>query len=560
MAALLSRDDGAFESCQLCGYEQGLLDELCERSKTTSTKLEQRSWIKIDVTRGRSAQECFRGLREACADTALPYRTVARWVKAFREGRDAVQDNLRTERPRVEDNTVQLLASLLDADRRWTVCVLAAEVGVYHKTVLHILQDILGSSRPKKVRPTQSAVNVMFIVVYDIDGVILHHAVSPRQTANADYCCRFLQHHLRPLAPLAMGDSGTPIVLTRLSPCDYDLFTKVKEPLRGTRCNIRDEFIHAIGRSIRNINEDGRADGVRRLPNIWQKSLRWAGHVACMGESRNAYRVLVGRPEGNRSLGRPRRRWEDNIKMDLREVGCDGRDWINLAQDRDRWRAYVRAAMNLRILHTIHCNIYDGTGLRTHLKVLLTPPTHTVLPPYHAPKPASETVLLRMLEWNSVPQVSSGKQTLKTRYSHTVKHSTVMAIHAYVRLLVENLMHYFHIRLHHSMEKKYVIRDYPTLPDLSYNPLPYSIGFVFVIRLRWAGHLALMGEFRNTYRVLGGRPEGKRRLGRPRLRWEDNIKMDLREMGHDNRDWINLAQDRDRLWAYVRAAMNLRVP
>ncbi|KAJ4449974.1 hypothetical protein ANN_01381 [Periplaneta americana] len=68
-----------------------------------------------------------------------------------------------------------------------------------------------------------------------------------------------------------------------------------------------------------------------------------------MGESRNAYRMLVGRPEGKRPLGRPRRRWEDNIKMDLREVGYDGRDWINLAQDRDQWRAYVRVAMNLQV-------------------------------------------------------------------------------------------------------------------------------------------------------------------------------------------------------------------
>ncbi|KAJ4426265.1 hypothetical protein ANN_27077 [Periplaneta americana] len=68
-----------------------------------------------------------------------------------------------------------------------------------------------------------------------------------------------------------------------------------------------------------------------------------------MGESRNAYRLLVGRSEGKRPLGRPRRRWEDNIKMDLREVGYDDRDWINLAQDRDQWRAYVRAAMNLRV-------------------------------------------------------------------------------------------------------------------------------------------------------------------------------------------------------------------
>ncbi|KAJ4446159.1 hypothetical protein ANN_12852 [Periplaneta americana] len=85
------------------------------------------------------------------------------------------------------------------------------------------------------------------------------------------------------------------------------------------------------------------------IRNIKSRRLRWAGHVAHMGESRNAYRVLVGRPEGRRPLGRPRRRWEDNIKMDLREVGYDDRDWINLAQNRDQWRAYVRAAMNLRV-------------------------------------------------------------------------------------------------------------------------------------------------------------------------------------------------------------------
>ncbi|KAJ4437409.1 hypothetical protein ANN_17553 [Periplaneta americana] len=84
------------------------------------------------------------------------------------------------------------------------------------------------------------------------------------------------------------------------------------------------------------------------IRNIQSRRLRWAKHVARMGESRNAYRVLVGRPEGKRPLGRQRRRWEDNIKMDLREVGYDDRDWIYLAQDRNRWRAYVRAAMNLR--------------------------------------------------------------------------------------------------------------------------------------------------------------------------------------------------------------------
>jgi hypothetical protein len=79
---------------------------------------------------------------------------------------------------------------------------------------------------------------------------------------------------------------------------------------------------------------------------IKSRRMRWAGHVARMGERRVAYRVLVGKPEGD--LERHRRRWEDNIKTDLREVGCGCVDWIGLAQDRDRWRVLVSAVMNLR--------------------------------------------------------------------------------------------------------------------------------------------------------------------------------------------------------------------
>jgi len=82
---------------------------------------------------------------------------------------------------------------------------------------------------------------------------------------------------------------------------------------------------------------------------IKSRRMRWAGHVARMGEDRGVYRVLVGKPEGRRPLGRPRRRWEDNIRMDLREVGCGYVDWMELAQDRDRWRALVSAVMNLRV-------------------------------------------------------------------------------------------------------------------------------------------------------------------------------------------------------------------
>jgi hypothetical protein len=78
--------------------------------------------------------------------------------------------------------------------------------------------------------------------------------------------------------------------------------------------------------------------------------MRWAGYVARTGEKRNVYRVLMGKPEGKRPLGRPRRRWEVGIRMDLRETGSGSVYWIQLAQDRDRWRAVVNTVMNLRVL------------------------------------------------------------------------------------------------------------------------------------------------------------------------------------------------------------------
>ena len=83
---------------------------------------------------------------------------------------------------------------------------------------------------------------------------------------------------------------------------------------------------------------------------IKSRRMRWAGHVARMGEEGGlVYMVLVGKPEGKRPLGRPRRRWVDNIRMDLQEVGCGYVDWIGLVQDRDRWRTLVSAVMNLRV-------------------------------------------------------------------------------------------------------------------------------------------------------------------------------------------------------------------
>jgi hypothetical protein len=82
---------------------------------------------------------------------------------------------------------------------------------------------------------------------------------------------------------------------------------------------------------------------------IKSRRMRWAGHVARMRKRRGVYGVLVGKPKGKRPLGRPRHRWEDNIKKELEEVGCGGMDWIELAQDRDRWRAFGNAVMDIRV-------------------------------------------------------------------------------------------------------------------------------------------------------------------------------------------------------------------
>jgi len=168
-----------------------------------------------------------------------------------------------------------------------------------------------GSPRPKKVRPTQSNVKAMFIVPYDNDGVILHHTVPRRQTVNAAYYCNFLLNHLCPALrrkqqhllatnPIILHDNArahTANVVTNLlrrwrweileppsysadmSPCDYDLFAKMKEPLRGIRYNTREAIIRAVGRSLLDSNRSGCADGVRCLPQIWQKVVHMGGRL-----------------------------------------------------------------------------------------------------------------------------------------------------------------------------------------------------------------------------------------------------------------------------------------
>jgi hypothetical protein len=118
-------------------------------------------------------------------------------------------------------------------------------------------------------------------------------------------------------------------------------------------------FENRVLRRIFGPKRDGVTGGWRKLHSLYSspsiiriiksRRMRWAGHVARMGEKRNVYRLLVGEPEGKRPLGRPRRRWVDNIKMDLLEIGLSVVDWIGLGQDRYRQRVLVTSIMNLRV-------------------------------------------------------------------------------------------------------------------------------------------------------------------------------------------------------------------
>jgi hypothetical protein len=116
------------------------------------------------------------------------------------------------------------------------------------------------------------------------------------------------------------------------------IFGPKKDEVTGEWRKLHNEELHNLYSS---------PDIIRQVKS---RRVRWAGHVARMGEERKVYKVLVGKPEGKRPLERPRHRWKNGIRMGLREIGIGGVDWIRLPQDRDRWRAVVSAVMNLCVL------------------------------------------------------------------------------------------------------------------------------------------------------------------------------------------------------------------
>ncbi|PNF16764.1 hypothetical protein B7P43_G00887 [Cryptotermes secundus] len=215
------------------------------------SKQEQRSWIKLECARGRTARQCHQGLQEACGESALPYRTVARWVKAFNEGRQNVADMRRPGRPSVREE-VYALSALLESDRRHTIRELARETGLAHTTVLHILKERLGMRK--------------------IASRWVPHDLTEMQ--------KWLRYDAAPVADLfdrwGWEVLYHPPYSPDLSPCDFDLIPKMKEPLHGIHFRTVPEILQAVDRSIRTTNTTGAAKGILRLPHCWQ----WVVHNA----------------------------------------------------------------------------------------------------------------------------------------------------------------------------------------------------------------------------------------------------------------------------------------
>ncbi|KAJ4436507.1 hypothetical protein ANN_16538 [Periplaneta americana] len=267
------------------------------------------------------------------------------------------------------------------------------------------------------------------------------------------------------------------------------------------------------------------------IRNIKSRCLRWAGHVARMGESRNAFRVHIS--------GRVLAALADGSVAIFRR-GSDGQWDLGSYHLVDLGRPHH----SIRCMVAVHGRVWCGYRNKIHV----LHPRSLQVEKLLSSSLLSKNLKVRIYKTVILPVVLCGCET----WTLTLRKEQRLRV-------FENKV----LRKIFGAKRDEVTGEWRKLHNTELHALYSSPDVIRNIKsrcLRWTGHVARMGESRNAYRVLVGRPEGKRPLGSPRRRWEDNIKVDLREVGYDDRDWINLAQDRDQWWAYVRAAMNLRVP
>ncbi|KAJ4440742.1 hypothetical protein ANN_08966 [Periplaneta americana] len=257
--------------------------------------------------------------------------------KVLRKIFGAKRDKVTGERRKLHNTELQALYSSPDKIRNIKSRRLRWAGHVWANPEMHIeCQQLLSPTDNSEINGGRSGVEIFGV---DVQRILLSRVQKKENFSSSATYSRLIYKHVKRI----YGCETWTLTLReeqRLRVFENKVLRKIfganRDEVTGEWRKLHNTELHALYSS---------PDVIR---NIKSRRLRWAGHVARMGESRNAYRVLVGRPEGKRPLGRSRRRWEDNIKMDLREMGYDDREWINLAQDRDRWRAYVRAAMNLR--------------------------------------------------------------------------------------------------------------------------------------------------------------------------------------------------------------------
>ena len=181
---------------------------------------------------------------EACVTNALPYRTVERWVKAFRSGRNETADLQRTGRPSNPKEQIDTLSSLLTIHRRWTVRELSLEVS--HQAVWRIMTSTFFAKHLH---------------------IVLHDNARCHVANNVTLLLRRWQWEILERPPYSPD----------MSPCDFDLFPKLKEPLRGHRFHDVSSVLHAVGRSVAHISNQHLATGLQCLPDFWQKVISIAG-------------------------------------------------------------------------------------------------------------------------------------------------------------------------------------------------------------------------------------------------------------------------------------------